>query len=168
MVVVFFSSLLVVLSDWRNLSLACSVFSAVVEVRGVAMGLGVILVAVVKVVPQVVWEAVGLETKAVWLSLAVEERPVVGREGAEVEKVLGKTEGVLSFSVCDVGASLDGVWVGVVVLLLVEPGGGVNLETGVFVGKGLRGKVVFVGDCNLKDRKHKTHEYRIDQTDILN
>lgn len=40
-------------------------------------------------------------------------------------------------------------------LVLVESGRGVNLETGVFVGKSLRGAVLLVGDSNLKDRKHK-------------
>lgn len=53
---------------------------------------------------------------------------------------------------------------GVVVLVLVESGRGLNLETGVFVGKSLRGAVVFVGDSNLKDRKQKIcsrYNYRI-------
>lgn len=40
-------------------------------------------------------------------------------------------------------------------LVLVESGRGVNLETGVFVGKSLRGAVLLVGDSDLKDRKHK-------------
>lgn len=35
-------------------------------------------------------------------------------------------------------------------------GRGVNLETSVFVGKSLKAAVVFVGDSNLKDRKHNT------------
>lgn len=62
-VVVFFSSSLAVLSDWKNLSLDCSVFAAVVEVRGAAVGLVLIeVVVVVKVDSQVVREAVGLET----------------------------------------------------------------------------------------------------------
>lgn len=153
MVEVFFSSLLVVLSDWRNLSLACCVFSAVVEVRGAAMGLVVTGVVVVNVFTQVVCE--GLETKAVWLCPVGKEKPVVAREGDVVEKVLEKLEGGLGFSVSDVGPSLEGAWVGVVVLVLAESGGGVNLETGVFVSKGLRGVAVFVGDCNLKDRTHQ-------------
>lgn len=80
----------------------------------------------------------------------MEEKPAVGREGDVVEKVLEKLEGVPSFSIRDVGPSLEGVWVGVVVLVLVESSGEVNLETGVFVGKGLRGVVVFVVDCNLQ------------------
>lgn len=74
----------------------------------------------------------------------MEEKPAVGREGDGVEKALKKPEGVLSF--CVVGPSLEGVWV---VLVLAESSGELNLETGVFVGKGLRGVVVFVGDCNL-------------------
>lgn len=44
--------------------MACSVFSAVVEVRGAALGLVVMEVVVVNVVPEVVCEAVGLETTA--------------------------------------------------------------------------------------------------------
>lgn len=47
-VTVFFSSSLVVLSDWKNLSLSCSVLAAVVEVRGV--GVGLVLTGVVVVV----------------------------------------------------------------------------------------------------------------------
>ncbi len=49
-------------------------------------------------------------------------------------------------------------------LVLVESGSGVNLETGVFVGKTLRDAVVFVGVSNLEDRKHKTckrYNYKI-------
>ena len=43
-------------------------------------------------------------------------------------------------------------------VLVVESGSGVNLETGVFVGKSLRGAgvVVAVGNSDLKDRKHNT------------
>lgn len=111
-VVVFFSSL-ALLSDWKYLSLDCTVFAAVVEVRGVGVGLVVIEVVVVKVDSQVVREAVGLETKDVCLSLAAEERLEAGREGEgegdEVEKVLGKLEGVLGFSVSHVGPSLEGL-----------------------------------------------------------
>lgn len=62
-VVVFFSLSLAVLSDWKKLSLDCSVFAAVVEVRGAAVGPVLIeVVVVVKVDSQVVREAVGLET----------------------------------------------------------------------------------------------------------
>lgn len=109
-VVVFFSSL-ALLSDWKYLSLDCTVFAAVVEVRGVGVGLVVIEVVVVKVDSQVVREAVGLETKDVCLSLAAEERLEAGREGEgdKVEKVLGKLEGVLGFSVSHVGPSLEGL-----------------------------------------------------------
>lgn len=64
-VVVFFSTSLAAASDWKNLSLDCSVFTAVVEVRGAAVGLVLIGVVVVKVDSQVVREAVGLETKDV-------------------------------------------------------------------------------------------------------
>lgn len=45
--------------------MACSVFSAVVEERGAAVGLVVMEVVVVNVVPEVDCEAAGLETKAV-------------------------------------------------------------------------------------------------------
>lgn len=65
MVVDFFSSSLAVLSDWKNLSLDCSVFAAVVEVRGAAAGLVVTEVVVVDGDSQVVREAVGLETEDV-------------------------------------------------------------------------------------------------------
>lgn len=63
--------------------------------------------------------------------------------------MLEKLGGVLGFSVSQFGPSLEGVCVTVFVLVLVESGRGVNLETGVFVGKSLRGAVVFVGDSNF-------------------
>lgn len=114
-------------------------------------------VVVVKVDSQVVREAAGLETKDVGVSLAAAgERLEAGREGEGEEKVLEKLGVGLGFSVSHVGPSLWGAGVGVVVLGLVDSGRGVNLETGVFVGKFLRGAVVFVGDNNLKDREHKT------------
>lgn len=65
-----------------------------------------------------------------------------------------KLEGVLGFSTSHVGPSLEGVWLGVVVLVLVDSGREVNLETEVFEGKSLRGAVVFVVDSDLKDKKH--------------
>lgn len=102
---------------------------------------------VVKVAPQVACGAAGLETTAVRLSLAADERPAAGWGGDETAKVLEKLEGVLIFSVWDVGPGL-----GAGVLVLVESGRGVYLETLVFVGNGLRGEAVFVGDCNLADR----------------
>lgn len=98
--------LAVALSDRRNRSLACCVFSE----AGVC-------------------EAAGL---------AAEGGAVGGRDGAEVEKVLQKAEAAPGFSVCHEGVGP------------VLSGAGVHLETGVFVGKGLRGEVEFVGACNLK------------------
>lgn len=66
MVVVFLSSLLVLLSDWRNLNLDCRVLAAVIEVRGAATGLvSVDVVVMVVVVVVLVPEAAGLETEAV-------------------------------------------------------------------------------------------------------
>lgn len=143
---VFFSSLLAVLSDWKKLSLDCRVFAAVVEERGAGVGLGV---TVVVKVDSAAREGVGLETKDVGVSLAAEERLEAGREG--VEKVLEKLGVVLGFSVCHVGPSLEGVLVEVLVLVFVASGGGVYLGAGVFVGKSLKGAEVFVGDSNLKD-----------------
>ena len=154
-VVVFFSSLLAVLSDWKKLSLDCRVFAAVVEVRGAGVGLGVTVVVVVKVDSAAVREGVGLETKDVWVSLAAEKRLEAGREGDGVEKVLEKLGVVLGFSVSHVGPSLEGVLVEVPVLVFVASGAGVNLGAGVFVGKSLKGADVFVGDSNLKRRNHK-------------
>lgn len=95
---------------------------------------------------EVIREAEGFETKAIGLSLGVEERPVVGQEGEEVEVVLEELEGMLGFSV---DQSLEGVGVVVVVLVLATSGRGLNLETGVFVGKSLRGVTVFIGDSNF-------------------
>lgn len=92
----------------------------------------------------------------------MEETPEAGREGDEGEKVVEKLEGVLGFSVSHVGPSLEGVRVGAFVLVLAESGRGVNLETGVFVGKFLRGAVGFAGDSSLKDREHDTRNgYKI-------
>lgn len=109
-----------VLSDWKNLSLDCSVFAAVVEVRGAGVGLVLIEAVVVTVSLQVVRGAVGLETEAVGLSLAGERILEAGREADEVEKVLEKVGGVLGFSV--IHAGLEGVVVGAVVLVLVKSG----------------------------------------------
>lgn len=120
LVAVLLSSLLVVLSDWKNLSLDCSVFAAVVEARGAGVGLVLIEVVVVTVSLQVVRGAVGLETEAVGLSLAGERILEAGREADEVEKVLEKVGGVLGFSV--IHAGLEGVVVGAVVLVLVKSG----------------------------------------------
>jgi len=150
MVVVFFSSWLGVLSDWKNFSLFSRVLAAVTKVRGAAVGLVLIEVVVVKVV---LWEGVDLETKAVGLSFAAEARPDAGREEGEVENVLETLGGLLVFSVSHAGPSLDGVWAGVVVLALLESGCGVYLETWVFVGKSHSGELMFV-DSNLKYRKH--------------
>ncbi len=60
-----FPSSLALSSDWKNLSLDCSVFAAVVEVRGAGVGLLMTRVVVVKVDSGVVREAVGLETEGV-------------------------------------------------------------------------------------------------------
>lgn len=129
------------------------------------MGLVVKVVVVVNIVPEVVCEAVGL---AGCLCSAVGVKPAEGREGGVVEKVLEKPEGVRSFSACDAGPSLGGVWVGVVVLVLVESRGAVNLETGVFVGRGLRGVVVFVEDCNLQHiNKLDLHSSHVGKCDAI-
>lgn len=110
-VVVFFSTSLAALSDWKNLSLDCIVFAAVVEVRGAATGLVLMIevVVVVKVDSHVVREAVGLETTGVGVSLAAEERPEAGREGDGEENVVEKLGGVLGFVVSHEGPSLEGV-----------------------------------------------------------
>lgn len=89
------------------------------------------------------------------MSLAAGDRPEAGREGDGVEKVLEKLGGVLGFSVSHVGPSLEGVCEEEFVLVLVTSGGGVNLETGVFVGKSLRVALVIVGDSDLKDGRKK-------------
>lgn len=78
--------------------LACSVFSAAVE-REAGTGLVLMNAVVVKVAPQVACGAAGLETTAVRLSLAADERPAAGWGGDETAKVLEKLEGVLIFSV---------------------------------------------------------------------
>lgn len=75
-----------------------------------------------------------------------------------------KLGGVLGLSVGHDGPSLEGACFGGVVLALGESGKGVNLETGVLVGKPLRGAVGFVGVNNLKDKKHNTchcYKYKI-------
>lgn len=127
----------------------CSVFAAVAEVRGAAVGLPVVEVVVVKVDTDVVLESVDLDTESVWLSLAAGERLEAGREGDEVEKVLEKLGVVLGVSVSHGWPILEGVLVGVFVLVLVASGRGVNLETGAFGGISLRGAVVFVGPSDL-------------------
>lgn len=133
------------------------VLAAMAEVRGAATGLVLMTeVVVVKADTGGDCEAVALETEAVWLfSLAAEETPGVKREG---EKVVEKLGGLLG-----VGASLEGV----VVLVLVESGRGVNLETGVFVGKSLRGAIVFVDDSDLEDRTHTHESYNHEITHVL-
>lgn len=62
---------LMVLSDWKNLSLDCTVFAAVVEVRGAGVGLVMVTEVVVVMVDS---EVVGLEINDAWLSLEAEER----------------------------------------------------------------------------------------------
>ena len=71
----------------------CSVLAAVVEVRGAGVGLVLLEMVLVKVVSMVVFEAVGLETGVVRLSLAAEE----------------KLAAVLGFSLSHAGPGLAGV-----------------------------------------------------------
>lgn len=112
-------------------------------------------VGAVKADSQAVCEAVGFETEDVRVSLAAEDRPEAGWEGDGVEKVLEKLGGALGFSISHVGPSLEGTCEEEFVLVLVTCGEGVNLETGVFVGKSLKGTAVLVGDSDLKDGKQK-------------
>lgn len=137
------------------MNLDCSDLVAVVEVQGAGVGLVLTEMVVVKVDSEVVCAAVGLETGVVQLSLAAEERLAAGREGAGVEKVLERLGGVLGFSLSHAGPSLAGVGDGVFVLVLVDSGGKVTLETGVFVGKSLGAAGLLAEDSDLKDRKHK-------------
>lgn len=99
-----------VLSDWKNLSLDCTVFAAVVEVRGAGVGLVMVTeVVVVMVDSEVVREVVGLEIKDVRLSLEAEERLEPSWDGDEAEKVVEKLGEALRFSVSHVGPSLEEV-----------------------------------------------------------
>lgn len=145
----FLASVLVALaesSDWKNWILDCSVFATVVEVRGAGVGLAAAGV-VVNVGPGGTCEVTGLEAKDVRLSLAAEERAETGREGGGdgVESVLEKLGGAAALSFCHVGPSLEEMSM----LVLLGSLGGVGLETGVFVGKSLRGGQLVMGDSDL-------------------
>lgn len=149
-VLVAFFSLLTESSDLKNWILDCTVFATVVEVRGAGVGLVAAAPAeavVVNVGPEGACEVTGLEAKDVRLSLAAEERAEAGREGGGdgVESVLEKLGGVLALSFCHVGPSLEEMSL----LVLLGSLGGVGLETGVFVGKSLRGGQLVMGASDL-------------------
>lgn len=86
MVLVFFSSWLGVLSDWKNFSLDSRVLVAVTDVRGA--GVGTVVVDAFEVMVET-REAVGLDRKDAGDSLGADVMPDVGWEEGEVENLLG-------------------------------------------------------------------------------
>lgn len=126
-------------SDWKNWILDCSVFAAVIEVRGAGVDL-----AAGAVVVNEDGGVAGLEATGVPLSLAAEERAERGREGGGdgVKSVLEKLGGVLGLSFSPVGPSLEEASM----LVLLGCRGGVGLAAELFVDKSLRGGLAGASD----------------------